>query len=53
MPLDEFQNRPIIGRNTYIPMNTALFTLSLIVVLLVVLIIKDSFVVGMAKVKVK
>jgi hypothetical protein len=34
-------------------MNTQLFTLSLIVILLVVLIIKDLFAVGMAGVKVK
>jgi hypothetical protein len=34
-------------------MNTFFFSLSLIVVLLVVLIIKDLFAVGMAKVKVK
>jgi hypothetical protein len=33
-------------------MNTLPFSLSLIVVLLVVLIIKDSFAVGMAQVKV-
>ncbi len=34
-------------------MNTSSFALSLIVILLAVLIIKDSFVVGMARVKVK
>jgi len=53
LPLDEFRNRPIIGRNTHSQMNPSLFALSLIVILLAVLIIKDSFVVGMARVKVK
>ncbi len=52
MPLDGISNLPIIGRNTYSQMNT-IFSLSLIVVLLAVLIIKDLFVVRMAKVRVK
>ena len=51
LPLDVFSNRPIIGRNIYSQMN--IFSLSLIVVLLAVLIIKDLFVVRMATVKVK
>jgi hypothetical protein len=50
-PLDGFPIPPIIERNLQ-PMNT-LFSLSLIVVLIVVLIIKDLFVVGMATVRVK
>jgi hypothetical protein len=49
--LDFYTNQPIIGRNSQ-PMNT-LFELSLIVVLVVVLIIKDLFVVRMATVRVK
>ena len=49
--LDLFPNRPIIGRNSQ-PMNI-LFELSLIVVLIVVLIIKDLFVVRMATVRTK
>jgi hypothetical protein len=51
LPLDGFSNRPIIGRNIQSQMNT--FSLSLIVVLLAVLIIKDLFVVRMATVRVK
>jgi hypothetical protein len=51
-PLDGFPNQPIIGRNTYSQMNT-IFSLSVIVVLLAVLIIKDLFVVRMAPVRVK
>jgi len=51
-PLDLFPNPPIIGRN-HKPMNPSLFSLSLIVVLIVVLIIKDLFSVGMAPVRVK
>ena len=53
LPLDVFPNKPIIERNIHSLMNSSLFTLSLIVVLVVVLIIKDRFVVGMAKVIVK
>ena len=52
MPLDGFPFLPIIGRNTYSHMNS-IFSLSLIVVLLAVLIIKDLLVVRMAKVRVK
>jgi hypothetical protein len=51
LPLDVFSKRPIIGRNIQSQMN--IFTLSLIVVLLAVLIIKDLFVVRMATVRVK
>jgi len=50
--LDGFQFPPIIGRNIK-PMNPSIFTLSIIVVLLAVLIIKDLFVVGLATVRVK
>jgi hypothetical protein len=50
-PLDLFLNQPIIGRNNN-QMNT-LFSLSLIVILIVVLIIKDLFVVRMATVRTK
>jgi hypothetical protein len=50
--LDLFLFLPIIGRNTYSLMNS-IFSLSLIVVILAVLIIKDLFVVRMAKVRVK
>jgi len=52
LPLDEFINKPIIGRNLTTAMNPASVTL-IIVVLLAVLIIKDQFVVRMAAVKVK
>ena len=52
MALDLIPIKPIIGRNTYRQMNS-IFSLSLIVVLIVVLIIKDLFVVRMAKVRVK
>lgn len=51
LPLDVFSNRPIIGRNIQSQMN--IFSLSLIVVLIVVLIIKDQFWVRMATVRVK
>jgi len=51
LPLDGFINQPIIGRN-YEPMNT-LLSLSLIVILIEVLIIKDLFSVRMATVRVK
>ena len=51
-PLDFYPNKPIIGRN-HQPMNTSLFSLSIIIVVLAVLIIKDQFSVGMATVKVK
>ena len=50
-PLDVFPIPSIIVR-IHKPMNI-LFSLSLIVVLIVVLIIKDLFVVGMATVRVK
>jgi hypothetical protein len=50
--LDGLQFPPIIGRNIK-PMNPSIFTLSIIVVLLAVLIIKDLFVVGLATVRVK
>jgi hypothetical protein len=50
--LDEFSFLPIIGRN-HKPMNTFLFTLSLIVVILSVLILKDPFSVRMATVRAK
>jgi len=49
--LDELPFPPIIGRNQK-PMNT-IFSLSLIVVLIVVLIIKGLFAVRMATVRVK
>lgn len=49
--LDEFPNQPIIGRN--ITLMNHFFTLSLIVVVLAVLIIKDQFVVRMAAVRIK
>ena len=51
-PLDGFPFPPIIGRN-HKPMNQTLFSLSLIVVVLAVLIIKDQFSVRMATVRVK
>ncbi len=50
--LDEFMNKPIIGRNLTTAMNPVSVTL-IIVVLLAVLIIKDQFVVRMATVRVK
>jgi len=52
LSLDLFSFKPIIGRNTHNIMNS-IFSLSLIVVLIAVLIIKDQFVVRMAKVRVK
>jgi len=52
LPLDEFVKKPIIERNLTTAMNPVSVTL-IIVVLLAVLIIKDQFVVRMAKVKVK
>jgi len=51
-PLDLFPFPPIIGRNIQ-PMNPSLFSLSLIVVVLVVLIIKGQFSVRMATVRTK
>jgi len=51
--LDGFGFLPIIGRNITKPMNPSIFTLSLIVVILAVLIIKDLFSVRMATVRVK
>ena len=51
-PLDLFPFPPIIGRNIQ-PMNPSLFTLTLIVVVLVVLIIKGQFSVRMATVRTK
>ena len=50
--LDLFPKAHIIQRNLAQPMNTNLFGLILVVVL-AVLIIKDHFVVGMAKVRAK
>lgn len=52
MALDLFPNMPIIGRNTYSQMN-AFFVLSLIVILIAILIIKDRIPVGMATVSTK
>jgi hypothetical protein len=52
LALDLFPIRPIIGRNTYSQMNS-LFVLSLIVIVIVVLIIKDPVSVRMATVRVK
>jgi hypothetical protein len=52
LPLDGFSFLHIIGRNTTL-MNPSLFILSIIVIVLAVLIIKDPFVVGMAPVRVK
>ena len=52
LPLDESVKKPIIERNLTTAMNSVSVTL-IIVVLLAVLIIKDQFVVRMAKVKVK
>ena len=52
LALDLFPIRPIIGRNTYIQMNS-LFVLSLIVIVIAVLIIKDPVSVRMATVRVK
>ena len=52
LALDLFPILPIIGRNTYIQMNS-LFVLSLIVIVIVVLIIKDPVSVRMATVRVK
>ena len=52
-PLDGFSIPPIIRRNTYRQMNTSIFSLSLIVVLIAVLIIKDQFSVRMATVRAK
>jgi len=52
-PLDGFSILPIIRRNTYRQMNTSIFSLSLIVVLIAVLIIKDQFSVRMATVRAK
>ena len=52
LPLDGFPFPPIIVRN-HKPMNPSLFTLSIIVVVLAVLIIKDLFSVRMATVRVK
>ena len=51
-PLDGFPFPPIIGRNHKL-MYTTLSSLSLIVVVLAVLIIKDQFSVRMATVRVK
>ncbi len=51
-PLDGFPFLPIIGRNHTL-MNTTLSALSLIVVVLAVLIIKDQFLVRMATVRAK
>ncbi|RJP54687.1 MAG: hypothetical protein C4557_02660 [Anaerolineaceae bacterium] len=51
-PLDGFLILPIIGRNTHSPMSS-IFSLSLIIVVLAVLIIKDLFSVRMATVRVK
>jgi hypothetical protein len=50
--LDGLQFPPIIGRNIK-PMNPSIFALSLIVVILSVLILKDPFSVRMAKVRVR
>ena len=52
LALDLFPIRPIIGRNTCSQMNT-LFVLSLIVIVIAVLIIKDLVSVRMATVRVK
>ena len=52
LDLDGFPFPPIIVRS-YQPMNTSLFSLSIIVVVLAVLIIKDQFSVRMAAVRVK
>jgi hypothetical protein len=52
LALDLFPIRPIIGRNTCSRMNT-LFVLSLIVIVIAVLIIKDLVSVRMATVRVK
>jgi hypothetical protein len=50
--LDGFPFLPIIGRNIK-PMNPSIYTLSLIVVILSVLILKDPFSVRMATVRAK
>ncbi|MCQ3935782.1 MAG: hypothetical protein DPW18_01925 [Chloroflexi bacterium] len=50
--LDEFPFLPIIGRNIQSQMNS-IFSLSLIVILIAVLIIKDLFSVRMAAVRVR
>jgi hypothetical protein len=52
MALDLFPNKPIIGQNTYILMNS-FFVLSLIVILIAILVIKDPIPVGMAMVSMK
>jgi hypothetical protein len=52
LALDEFLFLPIIGRNIPSQMNS-IFSLSLIVILIAVLILKDLFVVRMATVRVK
>jgi len=52
LALDLFPNLPIIGRNTLSPMSF-IFSLSLIVIVLAVLIIKDLVSVRMATVRVK
>ena len=49
-PLDLFPIKPIIGRNTQ---NMSIFSLSLIVIVIVVLIIKDHLRLGWQKVSVK